>query len=97
MIIFMSRINIENIIARNEEILAVDMDGEIVMMNLETGNYYNLGRTGSVIWNMIQYPITVDKLIQELFERYNVDRQQCVDEVLVYLSELSDEGLIVIR
>jgi len=93
----MDQIIKETIITRKEEIAFADMDGEIVMMNLEKGNYYNLGKTGSVVWNMLEKPISVETLIQDLLEKYYVTRQQCEEEVLFFLNELKKEGLIIIR
>lgn len=93
----MEIVSISDIVMRNEEIIAANMDGEIVMMNIETGNYYNLGKTGSAIWNMLEHPISVETLIRELVEKYPVSRQQCEEETLTFLTELREEGLIVIR
>ncbi len=93
----MDHIILDNIITRKDEVAAANMDGEIVMMNIETGNYYNLGKTGSIIWNMLESPISVETLIHGLMEKYNVTQQQCEVEVLSYLNELRGEGLIVIR
>lgn len=35
----MMAISLQNIIQRNDEITTADMDGEIVMMSIHTGNY----------------------------------------------------------
>jgi hypothetical protein len=88
---------VTSMITRKEEITASNMDGEIVMMNIETGNYYNLGKTGSVIWTLLENPITVDALIEKLLKKYHVSRQQCEDEVMAFLNEVYIEGLIMVR
>ena len=91
------KIVLENVITRNEDIAFGVMDGEIVMMNVEVGNYYNLGRTGSDIWNMLENPVTVEALLQELLEKYRVSREQCENEVVGFLNQLYKEGLIKVK
>lgn len=93
----MGDIMMQSILTRNRKITAAAMDEEIVMMNLDTGNYYNLGKTGSIIWNLLEQPISVELLIQQLMDNYRVTRQQCETETLSYLKELRAEGLIEIR
>jgi hypothetical protein len=93
----MDNINMQNIITRNEKIMVADMDDEIVTMNIETGNYYNLGKTGSVIWNMLERPISVEALIEELKKKYNVSEEQCKEETLAFLNQLNKEGLITVK
>ncbi len=91
------KIMLENVVTRNEEIAFGMMDGEVVMMNVEIGNYYNLGKTGSDIWNMIDHPITVEAIIHELLEKYRVSREQCESEVVGFLNQLYHEGLIKVK
>lgn len=87
----------EDIVIRNEEIAFGEMDGEIVMMNIEIGNYYSLGKTGSAIWNLLDKPIKVESLINEMLRKYNVTREQCEKEVISFLEELKKEGLIIVK
>lgn len=70
------------------------MDGETVMMNIETGKYYNLGTMGSIIWGMIAVPLSVESLIGKLLEKYEVGQERCEDEVLSFLGEIYKEGLV---
>ena len=44
------------------------MDGETVMMDIETGKYYNLGKTGGSIWGILEKPHTVDGIVDEMTE-----------------------------
>ena len=59
---------------RKEGLITADMDGETVMMDIETGKYYNLGRTGGSIWVIIEKPHTFDAIIDEMIEIYDVER-----------------------
>jgi len=89
-------IDIKSTIRRNNEILASDMDGEIVMMQIETGKYYNLGRIGGIIWNMLAEPIEVEEVIEKLVDQYSVSKEQCELDTLPFLQQMQQQGLIQI-
>ena len=90
----MGDITVHSIVSVNKEIVTAEMDGETVMMSVETGKYYNLGKTGSVIWGMLGKPIVVDSIIESLLEKYQVGREQCEVEVLAFFAHVHEEGLV---
>lgn len=90
----MEEITLNSKIARKSEIVTADMDGEIVMMHVETGNYFGLGNVGSVIWTMIENPLTVEEIITSLLDQYEIGKDQCEDEVLRFLNEMNTLNLL---
>lgn len=90
----MTEISLNNVIARKEEIVTAEMDGETVMMSIENGRYYNLGKMGTVIWELLEHPVSGETLILKLLERFEVTRQQCETETLAFLNKLVKEGLL---
>lgn len=93
----MGDISVHSIVSINKEIVTAEMDGETVMMSVETGKYYNLGKMGSVIWGMLGEPSAVDSIIENLLEKYQVGREQCEVEVLSFLKQTHKEGLLKLR
>jgi hypothetical protein len=93
----MDHFSLHSVIAKNEEIVTADMDGETVMMSIEMGKYYSLGKTGSVIWSMIDTPLSIEELIEKLMGKYNAGREQCEKDVLSFLGEMLEEGIITIQ
>jgi hypothetical protein len=90
----MKHIGLETVVVRKTGQITADMDGEIVMMSLDTSRYYNLGKTGSAIWGMIEAPAPVERIVSALTEQYQVSRDQCEAEVIAFLEDLVREGLI---
>jgi hypothetical protein len=90
----MNEITLQSIVSAKKEIVAADMDGDTVMMSIEAGKYYNLGKMGGVIWKMLESPVSVATLITKLLERYEVTREQCETEVLSFLNSVNQEGLL---
>lgn len=81
-------------IARNSEIIATELDDEVVMMSIEQGEYYGLGDVGSQIWRILVEPTSVKTIIEHFVEQYEVSYDQCQDDINVFLVQLQQKGLI---
>lgn len=87
-------ISLEQSIVQKIGNIVSDMDGEKVMLNISNGKYYNLGKVGGIIWERIEKPIKVRKLIDELILEYEVEYSECKEQVLLFLEQLLEESLI---
>ncbi|EOP66387.1 MULTISPECIES: lasso peptide biosynthesis PqqD family chaperone [Bacillus] len=74
-----------------------DMDGEKVMLSIKNGKYYNLGKMGGVIWELIEKPISVTELVTTLISEYEVEQLQCEGQVLSFLEMLLEEELVEVK
>lgn len=90
------RMDSNSIVARTEGLLAVDIDGAKVMLNVDIGKYYALDSIGSRIWELIEQPQPVTGLVETMMEEYAVTRQQCLDDLLAFLQKMRVQGLIVV-
>ncbi|MGD7044471.1 lasso peptide biosynthesis PqqD family chaperone [Jeotgalibacillus proteolyticus] len=86
----------EQIVAQQPGNVVSNMDGEIVMLSIENGKYYNLGDIGGVIWEKIEQPVVIASLIEELIQEYEVDALECDQQVMSFLDQLGKENLVVI-
>jgi Coenzyme PQQ synthesis protein D (PqqD) len=71
------------------------IDGEAVIINLETGSYYSLQSTAVDVWAELGVPISVDDLVAALGGRYTADPADLTLDVQRFLAELQQEDLIV--
>src|SRR5690606_2343523 len=85
-------ISIECQVVQNPQNIASDMDGEKVMLNIANGKYYNLGSVGGRIWDMVATPLTINQLVTQLLNEYDVDKKECKIQVISFLKLLSAEG-----
>ena len=83
------------VLSRREGLMAADMNGSAVMMDIMTGKYYNLGQVGGRIWELLEEPMTVAALIKKLTEEYDVSAQQCRADTMPFLTALVQRGLLV--
>jgi len=87
-------IDVDSVVSRDPDIDAADLNGEIVMMNIDKGKYFALNEVGSRIWNMIVKPQKVGNIIDSLLTEYEIDRLTCESEVLEFLGRMYEAGLV---
>jgi hypothetical protein len=87
-------ITLQSTVVRREDILASALDDEMVMMNIDQGEYYGLPAISTYIWGQLEEPRQVSAICDHLLTRFDVDRDTCQNEVLNFLQELHKEALI---
>lgn len=90
-------LELASVIFRNKEIDDTDIDGEKVMMNLNKGEYFMLNTVAADIWDSINEPKTINEVVNELLEKYDIDYKTCEDEVMSFINELNDADLIKVQ
>jgi uncharacterized lipoprotein len=71
------------------------VNGEIIIIHLETTNYYSINKTGSIIWEMLsQQPSSEEEIIERVSKQYSVDSKTTGKDVQLYLRTMLEEDLI---
>ena len=87
-------ISLNSIIARSDDPVSCDLDGETALMSVENGKYYGLDPIGSRIWGLLEQPRPVAAMCSILLEEFEVETSQCQHDVLAFLAELAEDNLI---
>lgn len=77
-----------------DEVLAHDLQGETVILNLNTGVYWGLDPVGTRIWQLLQKQTRVDAIWQAMRAEYDVAEDQLRQDLLDLLSRLLENGLV---
>jgi hypothetical protein len=87
----------ETVIVQTDGNIVSDMDGEKVMLSIQNGKYYNLGEIGGEIWELIPEPTAIYRVIEQLQAQYEVEPAECIEQVIAFVQQLIEEGLIEIK
>jgi hypothetical protein len=82
------------VLVRSTDLLTAVVDGEVVMLDPRQGCYFGLDRSGTAIWELLAEPRSVADVCAALLDRYAVSPEECRSEVLFFLHELHDAGLV---
>lgn len=73
-----------------------EIDGESVLLELESGRYFGLDETGTRMWRALEQHREVREAYEELLTEYDVSAERLRDDLLGLVEELASQGLLVI-
>lgn len=82
------------VLRRKHDHVSAPLDEWLVMMDIDAGKYYMLDDIASFVWTRLAEPTSVADLIAELCSRYDVDLSRCEADVLPFLTDLHEKGLV---
>lgn len=84
------------VIVRSPDQVSGDLDGKVVLLSIENGEYYNMNEVGSRIWALLEQPMPIGALIDRLLEEFEVDRATCERDATAFLEQLRKDKLLKI-
>lgn len=84
----------DTLLVQSGKALSSIVDGEAVLIGLETGRYYGLDAVGTAIWTRIEQPCSFDALCAGLVEEFDGDPAVIEDETRVFLTKLVERELV---
>jgi len=77
-----------------KHVLVRHLDGESVLLNLETEKYFGLDATGTRMWQLVTAAPTVDAAYALLLEEFEVEPELLRTHLTELLSRLLENGLL---
>ena len=75
------------------ECVAAEIDGALVLLDLEGGTYFALNGSAADIWKALEEPHSEQALAEMLVAKYEVEPEHCARSVGTLLKTLADKGL----
>ena len=79
--------------ATNEQ-LSSNLGGEAVILDLKSGEYFGLNTVAARVWELVQSGMTVGAVRDRLVEEFEVDQQQCSEDLSELLESMVSAGLV---
>jgi hypothetical protein len=86
----MNKINI------SKEVLAQQLAGETVLLDLASESYFGLDEVSTRVWQLLQSGTGQAQLVETLLDEYEVEREVLEEDIGRLLGRLCDAGLITI-
>lgn len=93
----MTKLSINSTVVVADSVVSCDLDTEAAILNLKDEVYYGLDPIGAKIWNLIQKPIILNEIVENIWDEYDVDKEQCKNDIFDLVEELLDNGLVKIN
>lgn len=87
-------LTLDSRVRQHPDTVACDMNGEMVILDMELEKYFGLNPPGSLIWNQLQKTPRIAELCDALEASYAVSRAQCEADTLTLIGQLLERGLV---
>ena len=77
-----------------DTVIARELDGETVVLNLESGVYFGLDRVATDIWNALRTDGRVEAAYRAVLEAYDVPSATLEQDLLRFVNQLVSKGLL---
>ncbi len=84
----------DTVVLSNDQV-AADLAEEVVILGMQEGAYFSVSAVAARIWVLLQTPRRLDDVVAILTSEYDVAAAQCAEEVLAFVGELAERGLVV--
>ena len=78
----------------DSDVIVTELDGEAVLLNLDTKLYFSLNATGVAIWKLLDEGLTLGQIGERLFQEFDVTPEKAQQCVLDLVDHLNDEKLV---
>lgn len=92
----MASLSLDSTLVASDEHTSTTVDEELVILNTRRGLYQGLDGIGPHVWDLLEEPITIRSLRDELLGEYDVSPKQCERDLLSFLEELIADELVEI-
>jgi len=77
------------------DVLAAHLEGEAVLLNMDTKDYFRLNATAACVWKGLERGLDHQALVDELLKNFEVEPADAAGELDRLLEELEQRRLIV--
>ncbi|MCH4811956.1 PqqD family peptide modification chaperone [Vreelandella neptunia] len=87
-------ISTSTLLQRNPDMIAANLDGDLVMMNEKLGRYYGISGVGARAWELLETPASIDDLVNAICQEYDIDTDTCQQDIIRFAQDLMKVDLI---
>jgi len=88
--------DIEKSVHFSQSVFSQEVDGEMVLLDMNSENYFGLDAVGTVIWQAMQEHKKLGDVLNFLIEYYEIDEEILKNDLLQFVENLEKSGLITI-
>ncbi len=90
------KIQKEQRVSISPDVLFQEVNGETVLLDLASENYFGLDVIGTRVWGLLELGSSVGEMLDVLMAEYEVERDVLEKDVGALLDKLQESGLITL-
>jgi hypothetical protein len=90
-------INEQSVLGRQDRVMMQQVEGDSVLLDIDSGEYYSLNQVGGRIWELCDGTRSVGAIAEVLCTEYDVTRETALSDASELLASFADAGLVAER
>jgi hypothetical protein len=90
-------LNLQSVVVAASKQVSCPLGEESAILNVDSSIYYGLDAVGTLVWNLLRQPRSIDELRDAVLREYEVEAERCERDLLDLLAKMREEGLIEVR
>ncbi len=86
--------DLENRVTFADTVFAQEVDGEMVLLDMNSENYFGLDEVGTAIWQFMQESGELKVVFQHMLESYDVEESILQRDLVTFVEKLKERKLI---
>ncbi|WP_158241570.1 PqqD family protein [Novosphingobium sp. TH158] len=82
-------------ISRRETVVSADVSDDAILLDIDSGYFFQLNRTAARIWRLLETPQTLGELTHSLRSSFPADGDAIPADLHVFVADLVDRGIVV--
>jgi len=85
--------NKDTIIRFSDSVFSQEIDGEMVLLDMQSEQYFGLDAVGAEIWKLLETGKSVGQVHAAMLEAYDADPQTLLTDIMNFIASLLDSNL----
>lgn len=81
-------------LSRKAAVVGADVADEAILLDIDSGYFFQLNRTGARVWAFVEQPQTMAALCEHMAASYKVDVEQCRRDLTEFVADLVERGVL---
>jgi len=77
-------------------VLFQELQGEAVLLNLDSGIYFGLDPVGTRMWQLIVERESLAEVAHAIEDEFDVSKERCTADLLALVAKLEGQGLVAV-
>ena len=91
------KMNLNKKIIFADTVFAQEVDEEMVLLDMNSENYFGLDEVGTAIWQAMQEKEVLQEVYNTLLEQYDVEAEVLEKDILDFVEKLVESGLVEVE
>jgi hypothetical protein len=84
---------VNRIMTQNKTVLAAHLDGETVLLHMDSKRYFRLNATAQRIWQLLEQKLDTDAIVEALTTEFEVTADDARAAVVALVADLKQHSL----